>query len=169
MLRNVTSPGPLRDLTVRSKVAVEEAPRRITRAEQVSSHTISKVHHTFDNGTEIPVLFGHQFIPIRVRIHFSVPTRIQHFHVRLWHIILMHQGETSIFVVQKSHPTAVLETLPTMFGEWYNIGSTLLKPGFVYGRACCVRKFDHGANSTNPQVQVVLHVDREECASNSSN
>ena len=35
-----------------------------------------------------------------------VPTRIQHFHVRLWHIILMHQGETSIFVVEKKPPNS---------------------------------------------------------------
>ena len=77
-----------------------------TRAEQVSSHTIANVHDTFDNSTEIPVLFGHQFNSIPVRIHFSVPTRTQHFHVRLWRMILMHQGETSIFVVQTKPPNS---------------------------------------------------------------
>ena len=87
-------------------------------AKQVPGHSITFSHDALNIGTKILVLLRHEITPIHLSLHFAVPTGIQHLHVRLWYVIFMHQSETSIFVVQKGHLTAGLETCRTMLGEW---------------------------------------------------
>ena len=52
-------------------------------AKQVPGHSITFSHDALNIDTKILILLRHDITPIHLRVHFAIPTGIQHLHVRL--------------------------------------------------------------------------------------